>query len=80
MSELELKSGRVYRAKKPRDARGFFNDRQVVYISHFQVQYDSPSISMGRKLPMMDKEKFLKWIGEDITDKLPDGEWEVWSR
>ena len=78
MTDVKLIRGRTYRAKKPRNARGFYNDRTIIYIGRSEVQYDSPSISMGRNYPTMDKDKFLKWAGEDITDRLPEGEYELW--
>lgn len=29
---------------------------------------------------MISTEKFLKWVGQDITDELPPAEWEDYER
>ena len=82
----ELKVGRVYRAKRPKIIHrldgSYVNDRQILYISPFgeTVQYDSPSVNFASRYPMISIEKFLKWAAEDVTDSLPDGEWERYSK
>lgn len=78
MSQIELKVGRTYRAKKPANANGLYNDRTIVWMSPpiGLVQYDGPAVAMGRLLPKVDAEKFLAWAGRDVTDELPDGEYQ----
>ena len=76
---MELKVGRCYRSKKPAVAGGFFvNDREIKYISDLCVQYDGPSVPIGRRYPSISKEKFLAWAERDVTDELPAGEWMSW--
>jgi len=79
MEKSDLKVGHVYRGKKPMLVGNVFeplvNDRAVVWIGSEQLQYDSPSVAMGRKLPRIDIEMFLKWADKDVTDQLVDGEW-----
>jgi hypothetical protein len=77
---MEIVRGRAYRAKKPRQAGfGYVNDRQVLWVGESTVQYDSPSMSNGRRYPSIDKEKFEKWAGTDVTDILPEGDWQTWA-
>ena len=76
-NDIELIVGHVYSAKRPK-ALGFpplLNDRQIKWIGMFEVQYDSPSVAMGRKYPRISKEKFLAWAKEDVTMLCPEGEW-----
>ena len=74
-----VETGRVYEGKKRRRCGYIFNpvwnDRQVVYCSETVVQYDSPTVSNGRKYPMVSVEQFLKWAGRDVTDEMPDRDW-----
>ena len=74
----DIKEGRTYRAKKPANCKGFFNDRTVIYVGHFDVQYDGPAVSNGSHYPSVTKEKFLKWAGRDVTDELPEGRYQEW--
>ncbi len=77
---MEIISGHVYRAKRPKPA-GFpeaFNDRMVVYVSELRVQYDSSTVRNGRKYPMVDRDKFEKWAAKDITEGYPEGDWAPW--
>lgn len=85
-SVLELKVGHVYRAKRPARSGTIFkpvyNDRMIVWVSAWgnEVQYDSPSVSIGRKLPIVSKEKFLSWAGKDVTEGYPKSEWMEYPR
>jgi len=70
MSELKLEARKYYRAKKPRRIiDGGFNDRYILWISKDgrSIQYDSPTIGIGRLHPTVPIEKFLKWVGREIT-------------
>lgn len=83
MNDITLAVGRVYRAKKPKPIGVFdplYDDRVVVWLGINQVQYDSPSVKVGRKLPIIALDKFLKWMGSDVTDSLPPGEWASYPR
>ena len=73
---MEIQRGRTYRAKKPGNASGYYNDRQVLYVSAESVQYDGPAVGFGQKYPTVPRAKFEAWAGEDVTDKLPVGEWQ----
>lgn len=82
MSELEIKVGRTYRAKKPRAAgtivEQLVNDRTVLWVGAYQLQYDGPSVPNGRHYPRIDIEKFRAWADRDVTDELPPGEYAPW--
>lgn len=78
MTTVTLENGRFYRAKKPGNVRGYVNDRQIIYLSPNTVQYDGPAVAMGRNYPKVSREQFEKWAGEDVTAKLPPGEWLDW--
>lgn len=86
-SALALKDimpGRCYEAKRP--ARiGYpprYNDRQVKWVSSrlTEVQYDSPTVAVGRRYPIVSMAKFLKWAGRDVTAIMPKGEWRGWRK
>ena len=74
----DLKVGHFYKAKHPQSC-GLFpslrNDRQIVWMDGEKVQYDSPSVKMGRLLPYATKKQFLKWVKEDVTEQIKDGYW-----
>lgn len=78
MQAEELKVGRTYRAKRPRPVRGFVNDRTILYIGATSVQYDSPSVAMGKRQPFVSLDAFLAWAGCDVTDELPAGQYADW--
>ncbi|MFE4110811.1 hypothetical protein [Kosakonia sp. YIM B13611] len=82
MSELEIKAGRTYRAKKPRAAANGFtplvNDRTVIWVGPYQLQYDGPAVKNGSHYPRIDIEKFREWAERDVTDELPPGEYASW--
>lgn len=84
MSELELKVGRTYRAKKPAKAGDWrnplVNDRTIKWIGHEEIQYDGPSVAFGKHYPKITKEKFLAWAASDVTDQLPEGEYAAWVK
>jgi hypothetical protein len=70
VSELKLEARKYYRAKKPRRiVDGGYNDRYVVWISNDgrSIQYDSPTIGIGRSYPIIPIEKFQVWVGREIT-------------
>jgi len=65
-NELTLRVGATYRAKRPqRIFLGGFDDRTILHISPMgSVQYDGPSVRMGRHsfyCPLTTTEKFLRW-------------------
>jgi hypothetical protein len=79
MSEIELMVGRVYPAKKPSSIylglTPYYNDRQILWIGLTEVQYDSPAVKTGQRYKTVSKEAFLKWVGRDVTDEMPKGDW-----
>lgn len=81
MELSDLKVGNTYRAKKPAPAGNLFspryNDRQIIWMSDDKsvVQYDGPAVPFGRRFPKIPTEKFLKWVGEDITATSDSCEW-----
>lgn len=72
---MDIKVGRIYRAKKPANCGGLCNDRQVLFANAFSVQYDGPAVAHGRNYPKVARDVFEKWAGADVTDELPEGEW-----
>lgn len=85
---MEILCGHVYRAKRPKPSGSFFepvfDDRSVLYISEPlfgepRVQYDSPTVRSGRKYPMVDRSKFERWAGQDVTEGYPDDGWAPWK-
>jgi len=76
--ELVLLPGRVYRAKKPKVCgclNPVYNDRQIIYLGLYNVQYDSPSVKDGRRYPTVSREKFLAWASHEVTSEIPKGNW-----
>lgn len=78
---LALQVGRTYRAKNPGYAKGFVNDRTVLWVDAVKqrVQYDGPAVNFGRTLPVISLEQFRTWAKHDITDQLPAGEYQQWG-
>jgi|SRR6185437_15287453 len=77
--DLPLIVGHIYEAKRPSSVGGVFrlvNDREIVWIGADEVQYDSPSIPAGHRLPRVSFADFRRWAGRDITSEMPsDGNW-----
>jgi hypothetical protein len=76
---VDIRVGRIYRAKKPANSQGLFNDRQVLYVSENSVQYDGPAVGFGRHFPTVPRAQFEAWAGEDVTEQMPKGEWMAWA-
>lgn len=76
-----IRVGRIYAAKRPQRTGNIFeaywNDRIVRWISADRqtVQYDGPTVPIGRRLPQVSMDAFLKWAGADITDNYPVHDW-----
>lgn len=79
MADLTLKVGRVYRGRHVRNCGGLVNDRLIKWMNGDSVQYDSPSVPLGRDYPIVRREKFLAWAVRDVTDELPDNLWADYS-
>jgi len=77
-TDLEIKAGRTYRAKRPANSSGLVNDRTVMWVGADTVQYDGPTVPFGRRYPKITKADFLKWADRDVTDELPQGEYATW--
>ncbi len=82
MSTLDLKVGRTFRAKRPAPAGDFLepcaNDRTILWIGGNKLQYDGPSVAIGRRQPSVTLEAFRKWADRDVTDELPEGKYAPW--
>ena len=78
LSRQFLKLGHVYRAQKPRCANGYVNDRQIIWMNEEQVQYNGPAVAIGRNYPIIPMSRFLQWASHDVTDLLPENEWQTW--
>ena len=70
MEAKDIKRGAFYRAKKPRKViDGGYDDRRILWVSQDQlsIQYDSPTVGNGRRYPTIPMERFLKWVGKEVT-------------
>lgn len=78
---MDVKVGRTYRGKTPGYAKGFVNDRTVIWVDRkrLELQYDGPAVSLGRARPIVPLAEFVKWAGRDITEQLPAGEYQQWG-
>lgn len=71
----------VFEAKRPKilrtlDMGEVYDDRQIVWVGIGQIQYDSPTVKYGKRLPIIPIEKFEKWAGREVTSEMPhDGSW-----
>ncbi len=75
---LPLIVGHTYEAKRKAQAGvidPLWNDRMIVWIGVAEVQYDSPTVAIGRRLPKVSHEQFRRWAARDITSEMPNGEW-----
>lgn len=72
---MEIIVGHTYESKRPRVNGGLANDRMIVWANAEFVQYDSPTVRFGQKLPKIRKDEFIEWAGRDVTDIMPKGEW-----
>ena len=71
--------GQVWRGKRPAHSNGFVNDRVITYVSPVgRIQYDGPTVNLGRRLPIVEAEVFGKWAGREVGNELPEGEWQRW--
>ena len=82
LTREDLIIGHTYSAKRQTAGRFYpklINDRQIQHIGYDYngeyVQYDSPAVKPGANYPKIPVEKFLKWAKEDISAKMPKGEW-----
>ncbi len=72
--ELELKVGATYRARHPHKLQnGELNDREVVYMDEFRVQYDGPAVHFGQRYPAVSVQKFRKWAGKEVEEIVTAG-------
>lgn len=82
--ELKLAVGRVYRGHKPTSTGSIFNpvvnDRQILWIGAFELQYDSPTVKNGQHYKRMLISDFRKWAAKDVTDQMPEGDWASWTK
>lgn len=82
-----IQQGRVYRAITPRSCGatlhnqgGWVNDRVVLRVNLVggDVQYDGPAVANGRHYPKCTLQSFKDWAGSDVTDIMPEGQWQAW--
>ena len=74
---MELIVGHVYSAKRRLiiGICSMLNDRIIISKVRGLVQYDSPTVRVGRRFPRVTEEQFLKWAKEDVTTKMPVDRW-----
>jgi hypothetical protein len=60
----DIKVGSTYRGKRFQQFFSSTNDRVVVWMSsdRSEVQYDSDTVPIGRRLPRVSMEQFLRWV------------------
>lgn len=71
LTREDLKVGQVYEAKKPRRVGMYVNDRQIIWIGMFEVQYDGPAVANGRHYPRITIEVFIAWAARNVTSEMP---------
>lgn len=75
--------GKVWRAKRPAPTGEFLkplvNDRVIMWIGAETLQYDGPSVGLGQHYRKVSIEDFEKWAGREVTDELPNGQWQLWD-
>lgn len=75
--------GQVWRAKRPAPTGEFLkplvNDRVIMWIGAETLQYDGPSVGLGQHYRKVSIEDFEKWAGREVTDELPNGQWQLWD-
>lgn len=75
LTAKDIVVGKTYRAKRFTETHHILatlnNDRIVRWISPTKdkIQYDSDTVQMGRKLPIIPMVTFLKWVSHEITTK-----------
>lgn len=85
LKAVDIFIGHIYEAKRPASTGSFLdplvNDRQVRWINstHTELQYDSPTVKVGRHLPKVSMLKFLAWAARDVTDEMPPKAWRGWD-
>gem|GEM_PF-3728015 len=71
-----IRVGQIYRAKRPRfTSEGLVNDRQVVHVGPAGIQFDSPTIAAGHRLPFVSPVEFREWADCDVTALYGHGDW-----
>lgn len=67
----DIQVGATYRGRRFQQFMLSNNDRQVMWISsdRSEVQYDSATVALGRKLPRTTMEKFLRWAKHAVKDE-----------
>jgi hypothetical protein len=84
LAPADLKTGRVYRAKRPSkagdDSAPCFNDRTITWMGATVLMYDSPAVPAGRNYPKVSIEAFLEWASHDVTGQTSDGSYQSWPR
>lgn len=75
---MKLEHNKTYRGKKPGRSNGYVNDRTLIYIGVFEVQYDGPMVRLGAHYKRCSKEEFLEWASHDVTNELPGGDYQSW--
>lgn len=67
-----LRTGKTYRAKKPRKAGVFgdlYNDRTILWRDKTWIQYDGPAVPDGRHYPKISIEAFLAWADREVQEE-----------
>lgn len=81
---MKIEVNHTYEAKKPRRVSliydEVFNDRMVLWVGAFELQYDSPTVKRGRSFPRMKIADFEEWAGRDVTDSMPKGDWRPYKK
>jgi len=67
LTKEDLKVGGVYRAKRYREFPfGGSNDRNILWMDEYEVQYNSDSVKIGRRYPKISIGAFLRWAKEKV--------------
>jgi len=55
-----------------------YNDRLILSVDAYGVEYDSPSVKIGQSRPNIEVNEFLHWSKSDVTnEKINNNQWVV---
>ena len=74
LDKEDLITGHIYQGKRrmkvlTSSGHSTYNDRRIMWISAYMLQYDSPSIKTGQERPIVSIIEFLNWAKADITNE-----------
>jgi len=69
LTKVDIKPGKIFRAKNPKYCDGLgLNDRVVLSVQGNKVQYNSYEVPVGTTYPTIKMEQFLGWAKFEVTE------------